>query len=531
MNNDAAWLAAVFDEHSRDLLIITDAQGVVMAANQRSRATLFAPPRALSSYRLSEVMSKVTFGGQEISQQVCIADMPGYLNGDELAVLKSHTDRIFYGLCRSSRKVWRHMEIAIHSISPLVVDPFEFARQRSSVALPDTTLNSPPFLLEVAHEIKNTLHVILGLLEQSAPTGGSPQHPSPQWHRHLSQAAQSLTHLARDMGDISRLQRGDFTLRKSDFDLHQAFESLIASYRATLQDRAVRLDVVQQTPCHRVHGDEQRILQIAKNLIDNAIRFTDQGVIRVLIHLDEVGSPSQRLHLRLRVQDTGVGLPDGFYIGQASAQHHPHHPTAHASTGGSGIGLALCERLCHLMDGKISARNAPGGGALFEVSLFVDPCLGTEEAQAKVGLPPQSAATSAPLPLAGHRILLVDDAQHCNEMTAMWLREAGAQAELCADGHSAWQRLSQEHFDLVLMDARLPRMSGAQATRAIRQLPGSDQGGMGQVPIIGLTGQSDAREVQALRESGMNGVLSKPISRAELLQVLQAHLGQTQLSL
>ncbi|MDD0840761.1 response regulator [Curvibacter sp. HBC61] len=529
MRNDAAWLASVFDEHSRDLLLITTLQGQVLAANQRCRKLLISPDRDLSDHQLGEMMSKVTFGGQNISQQVNLSDMPGYFHGDELVVLKSHEDRIFYGSCRSHPKKWRETDIVIHSISPLVIDPFEFARQRASVSLPDTTLHSPPFLLEVAHEIKNTLQVILGLLGQSSSSGDHKAVPG--WQQHLSRAAESLTHLAHDMGDISRLQRGDFSLHCRDFDLLEAFESLMSGYRSTLQGQVTRLIFEPKLSFSRVHGDKQRILQIARNLLDNALRFTAEGVISLQLQLDAVGPPSKRLHLRLRVQDSGVGLPEGFYIGQPSAAHPPHHQVPRSPAGSFGIGLTLCERLCHLMDGKISAHNAPTGGAVFEVSLVLAPAAEQRPTQhdAPTDSIPRPRDSSGDA-LIGKRILLVDDAAHSNEMTAQWLREVGAQPTLCSDGQSAWQHLRDAPFDLVLMDASLPRWSGAETTRAIRQLPGADQGGTGQVPIIGLTGQVDPRVIQDLRHSGMNEVLSKPISRADLLQALEAHLDNAERS-
>jgi signal transduction histidine kinase/ActR/RegA family two-component response regulator len=509
---DGAPLAGLLDAHTRDLLLITDAHERVCYANHSARKALFRPDDALQGKPLGDLLLPITLGGVDFSGNRSLEQLPGFRPGDRLVALQAPEPRIFYGFYQRSEARWQGQTAHVHSISPLVVDPFEYVRTQASLAIPLQALNSAPFLLELAHEIKNGLHRVLGLLEQ-AP-GGGPAGPSKAWHQQLGLAAEQLAGLAHDLGDISRLQKGDFSLRCADFPLRSSLQALVQGYQDRLQGEDLQVLFDYQGTEDWVHADGQRILQIAQNLIDNAVGFTDRGSVSVEVHLQAWPERPQQRHLRLKVRDTGIGLPEGFRIGDAGARHSAAHRLRQRHPG-SGIGLTLCERLCKQMAGRILAQNTPQGGAVIEASLFV------QAAQSAPASPPPVRQA-----LLGARILLVDDAPWSNDLLARWLREAGAVPTTVSDGLQALQALDEGPQDLVLMDACLPGLDGTSTTRRIRQSRRQVEGGPRQLPIIGLTGQVDPMALQQLRQAGMDAVLSKPIARAELLQVLQRHLAR-----
>jgi signal transduction histidine kinase len=511
---DSESLVTLLDAHGRDLLLITDAQERVCFANHSARTTLFRPGDEIQDRPLRDLMVPITLGGVDLSGNRSLELLPGFRPGDRLVALQAPEPRIFYGFCRCNEARWQGQAVHIHSISPLVVDPFEYVRTQASLAIPPQTLNSAPFLLELAHEIKNGLHRVLGLLEQAPSADPGGQHSS--WHQQLNQATRQLAGLAHDLGDISRLQKGDFSLRCADFPLRSALQALVQGYRDRLQGEAVQVQFDYQGMEEWVHADGQRILQIAQNLIDNAVGFTKRGSVSVQVQLQAWPERRHQRHLRLQVRDTGIGLPEGFRIGAGGARHSAAHRLPQRQPGsGGGIGLTLCERLCRQMEGRILAHNAPQGGAVFEVSLMV------QAAQPSPSSPPSTSQT-----LQGARILLVDDAPWSNDLLARWLSEAGALPTAVCDGLQALQALDEGPQDLVLMDACLPGLDGASTTRRIRQSRRQVEGEPRQLPIIGLTGQVDPMALQQLRQAGMDAVLSKPIARAELLQILQRHLAR-----
>jgi CheY-like chemotaxis protein len=247
--------------------------------------------------------------------------------------------------------------------------------------------------------------------------------------------------------------------------------------------------------------DPVRLRQCLFNIIGNAVKFTEIGGVEVRMRLLGEG-PDQIL--RCEVEDTGVGVPEG-----AKATLFDRFQQAHAGPsgkfGGTGLGLTISRGLARMMGGDMDFKSTEGVGSLFWFEIVAPPAK-APEAQAPVPISERE-------PLAGLRILIVDD-NRTNRLVGLKSLEAlGAYAETADSGEAAIAATVSGGYDLILMDVNMPGMDGMEATRRIRGLPGREA----RVPIVALTADVMTHHQQAYRDAGMNGFVPKPFSPIQLL--------------
>lgn len=251
------------------------------------------------------------------------------------------------------------------------------------------------------------------------------------------------------------------------------------------------------------------------NLIDNALKFTDEGFITVDIRTEQANPDDALCNLWVTVEDCGLGIPP-------DRMPHIFEPFAQANesvsrtVGGSGLGLSLCRELCHGMGGHIAAAARPGGGTIFtflvrcEVAYGMSPFVETqpsEDVQLQV--------------LQGARVLAVDDNRVNQTLLQGWLKSVGASVTQAGDGEAAVAAVIAERFDIILMDISMPVMNGLDATRAIRALAvskGLDSARFASVPILGVSAHAMSGDREACIAAGMNGYVTKPIKRDVLFE-------------
>jgi two-component system, sensor histidine kinase len=363
-------------------------------------------------------------------------------------------------------------------------------------------------LADIAHEIRTPLTGILALGELLATSEVGPRERG--WASAIKSTAEHLVLLTSLIVDAARADAKGLILRRELIRPRRLAEALAASLAARAETKGLEhaADISTALP-EAVIADPLRLRAALENLVDNAVKFTERGSVRLEVTRERAARGKVRLIFT--VTDSGIGLT-GAEIKRL------FRPFAQASDqvarryGGAGLGLTLVKRIAKAMGGQLTVASEPGRGSRFRMTVTVD-----EVAQGP-GTSDAAAATDAPVrPLA---VLCVEDNPHGRVLLSTILTELGHRADFVGTGAAAVEAVARATYDVVLMDVTLPDVDGVEATRRIRALPGR----AGRVPILGVSGRTNAEA--AGRAAGMDGYLTKPLSPNALTQALGSVVAQ-----
>jgi CheY-like chemotaxis protein len=355
------------------------------------------------------------------------------------------------------------------------------------------------FLANMSHEIRTPLNGVLGLssfLEDDSLPDSVREVGSL-----IRSSGEMLRRVLDDVLDFSKIESGKLELENEPFSLRDSLEWSLAIYRKAALDKHLDLGLeFVDGSRDRIVGDSTRLRQVLTNLISNAVKFTDQGRIRVSAALEEIAGSSSSFRLRVVVSDTGIGIA-ADRMERLFQSFTQIDASIGRRFGGTGLGLAICKRLIEMMGGNLTATSEPGSGTSFIFSVVVG------SAQQEAEIVEQIESNSVP-----RRILVVEDNPvNCLVIRKM-LEKLGHVVELVNDGDRAIEQFQQMDCDLIFMDVNMPGMDGLEVTRRIRSLPGS----RANVPILALTAAAFVNDRQACLDAGMNDCLSKPTSMESL---------------
>jgi signal transduction histidine kinase len=358
------------------------------------------------------------------------------------------------------------------------------------------------FLANMSHELRTPLTSVIGfagLLRDAALT--------PEQRRYLSRiedAGQALMSTLNDVLDLSKLDAGGVELDPRPFALETVLDQALGIIEAQAGPKGLVLgkQVDPDTP-RFVVGDPERLRQILLNLLGNAVKFTAEGSVTLAARRLDHDGPDGAARIELSVTDTGVGLAEDM-IDHVFERFTQADATVTRQFGGTGLGLSITRRLAQAMGGEVGASSRLGQGSRFW-------CVLPLPVAAEPGPAPDESVPEAPA--LGMRVLLADDNEANRELVGAILRSVGHRVDLAVNGVEAVALASRGEHDLVLMDVQMPLQDGVSATRAIRRLPGPAAG----VPIIALSANALAHQVELYRACGMNDHIAKPIATGELL--------------
>jgi PAS domain S-box-containing protein len=371
------------------------------------------------------------------------------------------------------------------------------------------TRSKSQFLAHMSHEIRTPMTIFLAALEHLQQIDWNPEH-----RKLLAMAdnsARHLRHLIDDILDFSRIEAQQTNLYEEIFELRAWLEEKMQMFILPAREKNLRLEteVAEDVPSI-VFADQNRLGQVLVNLVDNAIKFTEKGEVRVAVTFDKD-------HLVFSVSDTGLGIP-------ADKQHllfksfSQVETSRHSRPGGSGLGLAISKGLVELMGGRISLQSRDGQGSAFT---FTFPLKRSEKKEDLFTEAMETSSTTHPLP----RILLVDDDPHVREIIGLSLRKWAWHIEEAGSGEEALKKWQAAGFDIILMDLEMPGIDGLEATRIIRQ---REKDSADRACIIGFTAHAQREVVDDCIKAGMNGVLTKPVHLKNLITEMEGCLAERQ---
>lgn len=410
---------------------------------------------------------------------------------DDLA-LKSAKD--------SADKVNMELESAIAAANAMSEKAIEASQAKSE------------FIASVSHELRTPLNIIVGSIELMAET--SLDNDQSKYLRVCRNACESLLEIISGILDISKIEAGQLSIESVEFEPRTIINDIMLLNEFRAKSKNIELvSEISDDISENIMGDPARIRQILINLVNNAIKFTEKGEVRIKVEKvpNTTSASSNNIFLKFSVIDTGIGIsPEN--IDRIFDEFIQADTSITKKFGGTGLGLTISKKLVNLMGGDIWAESREGEGSSF---IFTIRCNKTDSEEKKITV--QRMRKTPSMPEKRLKILLAEDIAD-NRLLITKMISQIADVETAENGAQAVEKFRSGIFDIVIMDIQMPELDGYTAAKMIRQIEAEEN--RHETPLIALTAFATSEELKKSIEAGFSGHVTKPVKKATLLDTI-----------
>ncbi|MCK9440498.1 MAG: PAS domain S-box protein [Methanothrix sp.] len=435
----------------------------------------------------------------------------GYLEGFELEVQRR--DGTTFWVSMNTRIVQDedglHYDGTVEDITKRkrAEDMLRTAKEVAEVA----TKSKSDFLANMSHEIRTPMNAVIGmtclLLDEELTV------EQKEYVETIRSSGEALLDIINDILDISKIEGGMMEMEHQPFRLQRCIEESIGLGAENAAKKGLEMEYkIEHDIPDVVLGDYARLRQVLVNLIGNAVKFTENGCISIVVSGRKIDDGSYEIHFA--VKDTGIGIPDDKADRLFQLFSQVDASTARRY-GGTGLGLAISKKLVEMMNGKIWVESRTGMGSTFHFTIEVQPTL---SAPIDAGKSAFSAKSVSRRDLDQTlRILLAEDNMINQKVALRMLAKLGLRGDVACNGHEVLKALERQSYDVVLMDVQMPGMDGLETTKAIRQRWSDGP------KIIAMTAAAFKSDREMCLEAGMDDYIRKPVRIEELAKALGLH--------
>jgi PAS domain S-box-containing protein len=387
---------------------------------------------------------------------------------------------------------------------------FEDALLKAKIAAEQANLAKSEFLANMSHEIRTPINAIYGfsqILKDELSNATNQEHS--EFANYIIEASDRLLFLINDILDISKVEAGKIEISNQIFDFDMLLLEIQNNITITAAQKDLAFHIIASSNLPKqVIGDKYRIEQVIKNLLNNAIKFTESGKIELFVQM------KSKNELLFKVVDTGIGIPENKLEGLFD-KFYQVDSSYTKKYAGAGLGLAISKKLVTLMGGKIEVQSEIGKGSSFQFTIKMNHPETDLADEPNIKLDKKGILKNNNKPL---KILLAEDDPLNSKSIIFHLEKKGYQIIHAVNGYEVLSFLKTEPFDMILMDIQMPEMDGIETTRIIRE--SESEYFDSNIPIIAFTAYAMQGDKEKFLQTGMDRYVTKPVNIDHLVEII-----------